>query len=124
MSNDICDDNDLDKESLYKRSSFSPSKKRRKLVLEEKKKNRGPRRSIYAVEHKEEKKEEEKIYRKDRNGTEIRKKNKKKVKIGFEEPFVNIIPIESFKRYNIMLGLPRGEKYFKDRDDCKCCLIY
>ena len=122
--NGICDDNHFDKESLNKRSSFSPNKKRIKLVLEEKKKNRGNRRSIYAVEHKEEKKEEEKIYRKDRNGTEIRKKNKKKVKISFEEPFVNIIPIESFKRYNIILGLPKEEKYYKEHDNCQCCLIY
>ena len=107
-----------------KLSGFSPIKKRRKLVLEEKKKNRGPRRSIYAFEHKEEVKEDEKKYRKDKNGTEINKKNKKKVKIGFKEPFVNVIPIESFKRYNIMLGLPKVEKYYGGRDDCRCCLIF
>ena len=112
-----------DKDNLYKRSSFSPSKKRKKFVLEEKKKNRGPRKSIYTIEHKEEVKEDEKKYRKDKNGTEICKKNKKKVKIGFEEPLVNIIPIESFKRYNIMLGLPKEEKYYNGRDDCRCCLI-
>ena len=110
--------------SPNKLSSFSPNKKRRKLVLEEKTKNRGRYRSVYATEHKEEKKENEKKYRKDKNGTEICKKNKKKVKINFEEPFVNVIPIESFKSYNIMLGLPKVEKYYNSRDDCKCCLVF
>ena len=110
--------------SPNKLSSFSPNKKRRKLVLEEKTKNRGRNRSVYATEHKEEKKEDEKKHRKDKNGTEICKKNKKKVKINFEEPFVNVIPIESFKSYNIMLGLPKVEKYYNSRDDCKCCLVF
>ena len=51
------------------------------------------------------------------------KKNKRKVKIGFMEPFVNITLIESFKKYNIMLGMPKGEIYLKDRGNCQCCSI-
>ena len=116
-------DNDCENVSINKKSTFSPTKKRKKLVLEEKQKSKGRRRSIYASDHKEEAKREEKKYRKDKNGTEINKKNRRKVKISFGEPFVNITPIESFKKYNIVLGIPKGEKYYNGRDDCKCCLI-
>ena len=118
---------DNEKNSQNKKSSFSPIKKRRKIILEEKTKNRGFRRnSIYAIEHKGEKKEEieDKKYRKDKNGTIICKKNKKKVKIGFGEPFVKIIPIESFKNYNVMANIPKGEKYIDSKDNCECCLIF
>ena len=115
--------NDCDNGSINKKSSFSPIKKRRKLVLEEKQKSKGRRRSIYAMEHKEEAKNEDKKIRKDKNGTEICKKNKKKVKISFDKQFVNIIPIESFKKYNVMVGLPKGENYYNGRDDCQCCSI-
>ena len=115
--------NDCDNGSINKKSSFSPIKKRRKLVLEEKQKSKGRRRSIYATEHKEEAKNEDKKIRKDKNGTEICKKNKKKVKISFDPHFVNVIPIESFKKYNVIVGLPKGEKYYNGRDDCQCCSI-
>lgn len=118
--------NDYEQMSLNKRSLFSPNKKKKKIFLEEKKKSRGRRRSIFALEQKEEEKEKEveevKKYRKDINGTQICKKNKKKVKVGFTVPFVNVVPIESFKNYNIMIGMPRGEKF--KRDDCLCCLIF
>ena len=117
--------NDEEKMILHKKSHFSPDKKKIRIFLEEKTKNRGQKRRIYALEQKEEKKEEEKkIYRKDKNGTEICKKNKKKVKIAFSEPLVNVIPIESFKHYNVTFGMPKGEKYIKSKDECLCCLIF
>ena len=116
--------NDYENISLNKKSFFSPNKKKKKLILEVKKKNRGTKKSIYALEQKEEKKEEEKIYRRDKNGIPICKKNKRKVKIGFDEPFVNIIPIESFKKYNVMIGMPKGEKYINSKDDCQCCIVF
>ena len=118
---------DNEKNSLNKKSSFSPIKKRRKIILEEKKKNRGFRRSIYALEPKEEKKEEEKEkknYRKDKNGTEICKKNKKKVKIGFLEPFAKIIPIESYKKYNIITNMPKEDRFIDGKEKCQCCLLF
>ena len=124
MNHKLTQYNEFDKSSINKPSSFSPNKKRRKIVLEEKIKYRGRRRSLYAIDPKEEQKEENKTIRKDKNGTEICKKNKKKVKIGFETPFANVIPIESFKQYNIILGLPKEEKYYNGRDDCKCCSIF
>ena len=120
--NYLNDDNE--KLSLNKKSSFSPIKKRKKIILEEKKKNRGLKRSIYAIEPKEEKKEEEeKKYRKDKNGTVICKKNKKKVKIEFLEPLAKIIPIESYKKYNIIANMPKGER-FDSKEKCQCCFIF
>ena len=118
---------DNEKISLNKKSSFSPTKKKRKIILEEKKKNRGLKRSVYALEPKEEIKEEEKEekkYRKDKNGTEICKKNKKKVKIGFLEPLAKIIPIESYKKYNLIANLPKGERFMGDKEKCQCCLVF
>ena len=111
-----------------KQSNFSPIRKRRRIIIEEKRKNKGIKRNIYALENKEDKKdkkeeEEKKVYRKDKNGTEICKKNKKKVKIGFLEPFVNVTLIESFKKYNLMLGMPKGDTFIKDRENCQCCSI-
>lgn len=118
--NDECDLNS-------KQSNFSPIKKKRKIIIEEKRKYRGIKKSnIFALENKKEKKEEEiekKVYRKDKNGIDICKKNKKQVKIGFLEPFVNVTLIESYKQYNFMLGIPKGEKFLKDRENCQCCLI-
>ena len=112
--------------NLMRVSSFSPTKKKKKLVvLEEKQKIRGRRRSIYAIEPKEEIIEEEKkSFRKDYYGTPICKKNKKKVKVTFKKDFEIITPIESFKKYNVTIGIPKGEKYINRFDDCQCCVIF
>jgi hypothetical protein len=112
--------------SMVRFSSFSPTKKKKKLVvLEEKQKIRGRRRSIYAIEPKEEIIEEEKkILRKDYYGTPICKKNKKKVKVTFKKDFEIITPIESFKKYNVTIGIPKGEKYINRFEDCQCCVIF
>ena len=112
--------------NLMRVSSFSPTKKKKKLVvLEEKQKSRGRRRSIYALDPKEEIIEEEnKILRKDFYGTPICKKNKKKVKVTFKKDFEIITPIESFKKYNVTIGIPKGEKYINRFDNCQCCLIF
>ena len=118
------------KVNLMRVSSFSPNKKKRKIIMEEKQKVRGKRGSIYALEQKkeekkeEEKKDEEKIYRKDKYGTIICKKNKKKVKVTFEENFEIVTPIESFKKYNVTIGIPKGEKYINRLEDCQCCEIF
>ena len=112
--------------NLMRVSSFSPIKKRKKLVvLEEKQKTRGRRRSIYAMNPKEEVIEEEKkSLRKDYFGTPICKKNKKKVKVTFKKDFEIVTPIESFKKYNVTIGIPKGEKYINRFDNCQCCLIF
>ena len=112
--------------NLMRVSSFSPTKKKKKLVvLEEKQKTRGRRRSIYALEPKEEIiEEEQKIVRTDFYGTPICKKNKKKVKVTFKKDFEIITQIESFKKYNVTIGIPKGEKYINRFDNCQCCLIF
>lgn len=120
--------NDRDKISLPK-SCFSPNRKKRKIILEQKTKIKGKNGKLYALETKdnkeEQKEEEKKNYRKDKNGTEICKKNKKEIKIGFDEPFVRITLIESFKKYNVLdESTLKGKRYFNKRDDCQCCLIY
>jgi hypothetical protein len=110
--------------NLMRVSSFSPNKKKRKLFLEEKQKVRGRRRSIYAVPPpKEEIIEEEKSFRKDFYGTPICKKNKKKVKVTFKKNFEIVTPIESFKKYNVITGIPKDDKYINGFETCECCII-
>ena len=112
--------------NLMRVSSFSPVKKKKKLiVLEEKQKNRGKRTSIHVIEPKKEIiEEEEKSLRKDYYGTPICKKNKKKVKVTFKKNFEIVTPIESFKKYNVTIGIPKGEKYINKFDKCQCCSIF
>ena len=79
-------------------------------------------------------KEEPKNERTDINGTVINKKNKKKVKISFidqidkNKKLVTEVKIESFKKYNIILGMPKYDYYDgNDKSNSKCnsciCLI-
>ena len=78
-------------------------------------------------------KEDNKIERTDRNGTVINKKNRKKVKISFidqvdkHKKLVTEVKIESFKKYNIILGMPKEDYYDgndKNNSKCSCiCLI-
>lgn len=51
-------------------------------------------------------------------------KNKKKVKVTFKKDFEIVTPIESFKKYNVTIGIPKGEKYINRFDNCQCCLIF
>ena len=84
---------------------------------------------------------EEKKERTDRNGTVINKKNKRKIKVTFidqinkinksnkndkndkNNKLVTVIKIESFKQYNVIVGMPK-EDYYNNKSECKCCLIY
>ena len=53
--------------------------------------------------------------RKDAFGNEIKKKNKKKIRVSFidelheGQPLANIIDIESFKKFNFIVGMPKEE---------------
>ena len=67
------------------------------------------------------KKEDDKIVRRDKNGVQICKKNKKKVKISFEIPFEIITPVESYKKYNVIVEIPNEDNYMKE---CKCCSLF
>ena len=127
----ISDDNKgsfSDKIKSKKEEEYSPNKKRKKkiIVLEEKKKNKSNYvKSLYTTNDKIPKKEGEKIekiLRKDFNGIPICKKNKKKVKITFKRPFVDVTPIESYKKYNTIMGIPNEDIFMTDT--CQCCSIY
>lgn len=70
--------------------------------------------------------------RRDTNGTEINKKNKKLVKVTFIDdltnntPLAEIINVESFKEYNIDLLLQPFRKAFpleKNQNCCSCLII-
>ena len=79
------------------------------------------------------KKEEKEIIndkkeRTDIYGNIISKKNKKNVRVSFidkvtTQPLVNVIPIESFRNYNYIDGMPKEEKTEKEAN-CKCCIIF
>ena len=46
------------------------------------------------------------------------------MKVTFEENFEIVTPIESFKKYNVTIGIPKGEKYINRLEDCQCCEIF
>lgn len=75
-------------------------------------------------------KENPKIVRVDRNGTEILRKNKRKVHITYVDhiddlPLVNVIEIESFKKYNYIKGLPKEDLYLHQvNSNCTCCAAF
>lgn len=83
---------------------------------------------------KETKKEEESQTgreRRDAYGNLINKKNKRKVKVSFideieeEKPFASVTNIESYKKYNYILGYPSEQNFNKNvRTNCQCCLVY
>ena len=71
--------------------------------------------------------------RKDAFGNEIKKRNIKKFKVSFideiykDQPLAKIIDIESFKKYNFIVGMPK-EEHIKgthiNASNCQCCLIF
>lgn len=75
---------------------------------------------------------EEKNERTDRYGTVINKKNKRKIKISFidqinkKNKLVTEIKIESFKKYNIILGMPKEDYYMNNNNSskCQCCILF
>ena len=77
------------------------------------------------------KEEPKKKERTDKFGNIINKKNKKNIKVTFSDEIdnnklVSEIQIESFKKYNLILGLPKGDYYDgenrKQNEYC-CCII-
>ena len=94
----------VEKEKKYKKNknNFNNKKEERELIID--------------------KKERTDIY-----GNIISKKNKKNVKVSFidkvtTQPLVNVIPIESFRKYNYIEGMPKEEKTEK-KANCQCCTI-
>lgn len=112
-----------DKYNNKKLQPISPTKNKKKkklIVLEEKKKYNTNKKS-YLKDEKEEIKEEKHL-RKDKNGVPICRKNRRKVKISFEKPFVIETPIESYKKYNVIIGIPREDNFINGKlCECQCC---
>ena len=102
----------------------SPKKKTLSLSLLGKEKTKIPCKKISLFEKIKHKKEPEKPVRKDKNGTEINKKNKKKVKITFNTPFEDVEYIESFKKFNVVYGIPKNDYLPSQQDKCQCCQIW
>ena len=112
-----------DKYNNKKLQPISPtkSKKKKKLIVLEEKKKYNTNKKSYLKDEKEEIKEEKHL-RKDKNGVPICRKNRRKVKISFEKPFVIETPIESYKKYNVIIGIPREDNFINGKlCECQCC---
>ena len=113
--------------SIRVRNYNSPRKRYSiiKLVEKEKKNKKG----IISTNKKEEKEISPiKKERRDIFGNLINKKNKKNVKVSFldfttSQPLVNVVEIESFKKYNYVIGLPK-EKKIEKYEKCQCCITF
>ena len=120
-------------------SPLKKSKRRRNslvdIMAKSKKDNNTRRRSVINFSSQEDiklKDEISKNERKDAFGIPINKKNKRKIKVTFRDLVSNqkgpktladVIPIASFKKYNYIEGVPRGEDLINNTSKCQCCLI-
>ena len=113
-------------QKLSKNKKFSSFKMVEKLKYNNKKAL-----NIYETEQK--KGDDESITareRRDAFGNIIKKKNRKNIKVSFideineEQPLVNVIDIESYKNFNIILGMSKEENINdKITNNCQCCNI-
>ena len=108
--------------SFKRRGSYS-KKKILPLTLIGKEKSKVPSKRTSLFEKIKEKNAEKPV-RKDKNGTVINKKNKKKVKITFNIPIEDVEYIESFKKFNVIHGIPKNDYYVPQKDNCQCCQIW
>ena len=108
--------------TINQNKNCSPKKKRLAINILGQEKTKTPTKKISVFQKAP--KVIEKTERKDINGTVINKKNKRKVKISFNEPLINLVYIESFKKFNVVLGQPKKEVFIKQRNECQCCSIY
>ena len=113
----------------------SPSKKKKFSSFKMIEKSKYKKNNDLHVGHYAKKEEQEAIperERKDAFGNEIKKKNKRKIKVSFideinkDQPLVTIIDIECFKKYNIIIGMPKEEHIKKNyvNTNCQCCDIF
>ena len=132
--------NDNEDNNPQQNSSISPTKKKPKSqkkkmlqFLSQEKVKTGKKELNFITKKLEFKKEEpKKKERTDNFGDIINKQNKKKIKICFidevdnNQNLVTEIKIESFKTYNLILGLPKNDYYGgenKKKNECSCCNI-
>ena len=69
--------------------------------------------------------------RRDYYGNEIKKMNKRRIKVSFldeiqeNKPLAEIINIESFKKYNYIFGMPSEANFNKNiKTNCQCCMVF
>ena len=69
--------------------------------------------------------------RRDYYGTEIKKKNRRKVKISFvdeineDKPLAEVINIECYKKYNYIIGMPSEANFNHNlKANCQCCITF
>ena len=69
--------------------------------------------------------------RRDYYGTEIKRKNKRKIKITFvdeineNKPLAEVINIESYKKYNYIFGMPSEANFNHNlKTNCQCCITF
>ncbi len=70
--------------------------------------------------------------RRDAFGNAIKKKNKRKIKVSFVDqlhegqPLANVIDIESFKKYNFIIGMPKEDNIKNNNvnSNCQCCVMF
>lgn len=106
----------------------SPKKRYSIIKLIEKEKKYKKKKNNYGNKKEEKEIITEKKERTDIYGNIISKKNKKNVKVSFidkvtTQPLVNEIPIESFRKYNYIYGMPKEEKIEKEAN-CQCCITF
>ena len=124
-------DNSTIPNNVIVQNSLSPSKKKKSFKMIEK--------SKYKIFDKQDfnarRVDQETLTgreRRDAFGSIIKKKNKRKIKVSFvdqihdNQPLVNYIDIESFKKYNFIIGMPK-EDHIKNNNvssNCQCCITF
>ena len=111
-----------------KLSSLGSRKKRLSFIFlgEEKTKKHKKAESIFSYRSNVKETKNEKPVRRDNNGVEICKKNKKLVKIKFADPLENVEEIECLKGLYYVKDVRLDDEDFVpgDKVKCQCCMIF
>jgi len=134
--------NEINKNSISKKMSSQPSSINSTILSPSKKKKISSFKMIEKSKYnrnfdsptKRARAEQETIAgreRRDAFGNEIKRRNRKKIKVTFadqiedKKPLVNIIDIECFKKYNYIVGLPKEDTIKNNVSaNCQCCAIF
>lgn len=127
----VYDENNINENIDIPHKEITKTKKDKILLLLPEPKTKGvvKKENTYFVKQKIINKKDKKE-RFDRNGIVINKINKRKVHVTFidritSNSLTDVIKIESFKKYNVILGIPKEDKYIGAvRKNCQCCNIF
>jgi len=114
--------------SLKIKNYNTPTKRYSIIKLIEKEKKYKKKKNNFGNKKEEKEIITDKKERTDIYGNIISKKNKKNVKVSFvdkvtTQPLVNVIPIECFRNYNYIEGIPKEDKTEK-KANCQCCVTF